>query len=93
MGTQLKFSTSFYPQTNGQLERTIQILENMLRAYVLDFKDNWMKHLYLVEFSNNNSYQASIGMTLFEALYVKKCCSPLFWSDKGESKIFGLELV
>ena len=60
MGTQLTMSTTFHPQTDGQLERTIHILEDMLRACLLDLKGSWEKHLPLVEFSYNNSYQASI---------------------------------
>jgi hypothetical protein len=61
LGTKLNFSTAFHPQTDGQSERTIQILEDMLRACVLDFKGSWIDHLNLVEFAYNNSYQASIG--------------------------------
>ena len=60
MGTKLMMSTAFHLQTDGQLERTIQVLEDMLRVYVLDLKGSWEKHLPLVEFSYNNSYQASI---------------------------------
>ena len=69
MGTQLTMSTTFHLQTDGQLERTIQVLENMLRACVLDHKDSWEEHLPLVEFTYNNSYQASIQMAPYEALY------------------------
>ena len=69
MGTQLTMSTAFHPQTYGQLERTIQVLEDMLRACVLDLKGTWEEHLPLVEFSYNNSYHASIQMTPYEALY------------------------
>jgi len=60
LGSKLKFNTAYHPQIEGQSERTIQILENMLRACVLDFKESWEDHLHLVEFSYNNSYQASI---------------------------------
>ena len=69
MGTKLLFSTAFHPQTDGQSERTIQTLEDMLRAYALDFGGRWDEHLYLVEFAYNNSYQATIQMAPFEALY------------------------
>ena len=72
LGTSLHFSITFHPQIDGQSERTIQTLEDMLRACVLEFKDSWVKHLSLVEFAYNNSYQASIGMALYEALYGKK---------------------
>ena len=77
MGTRLTMSTTFHPQTNGQLERTIQVLEDMLRACVLDHKGNWVEHLPLVEFAYNNSYQASIQMAPYEALYWRPCRSPL----------------
>ena len=93
MGTTLKFSTAFHPQSDGQSERTIQTLEDMLRACTLDFGGNWVRHLHLVEFSYNNSYQASIGMAPFEALYGRKCRSPLCWSEVGESSLLGPELV
>ena len=73
MGTQLNFSTAFHPQTDGQSERTIQTLEDMLRACVMEFKGSWDMHLSLMEFSYNNSYQSSIGMAPFEALYGRKC--------------------
>ena len=58
----MKFSTAFHPQTDGQAERTIQTLEDMLRACVIDFRGNWDDHLPLIEFSYNNSYHSSIGM-------------------------------
>ena len=77
LGTTLHFSTTFHPQTNGQSERTIQTLEDMLRACVLDFKESWAKYLPWVEFTYNNNYQASIGMAPYEALYGRKCKTPL----------------
>ena len=73
MGIQLMISTTFHMQTDGQSERTIQVLEDMLRACVLDLKGSWEEHLPLVEFSYNNSYQASIQMAPYEALYVRPC--------------------
>ena len=69
LDTRLLFSTVFHPQTDGQTERTIQILEDMLRACALDLKGNWEDHLPLVEFTYNNSYQSSIQMAPYEALY------------------------
>lgn len=93
LGTRLKFSTSFHPQTDGQSERTIQILEDMLRACILDFKGSWEDYLHLAEFSYNNSYQASIKMPPFEALYGRKCRSPLCWDSVGENRLLGPELV
>ena len=77
LGTTLHFSTAFRPQIDGQSKRTIQTLEDMLKACVLDFKGSWVKYLPLVEFAYNNSYQASIGMTLYEALYGRKCRTPI----------------
>lgn len=93
LGTQLKFSTAFHPQTDGQSERTIQILEDLLRACMLDFGGSWEDHLHLAEFSYNNSYHASIEMAPYEALYGRKCRSPSCWGDVGERQILGPELV
>ena len=93
MGTTLHFSTAFHPQTNSQSERTIQTLEDMLRACVLEFKDSWVKHLSLVEFAYNNSYQASIGMAPYEALYERKCRTPIYWDEVGERKLNDVELI
>ncbi|KAA0025924.1 putative polyprotein [Cucumis melo var. makuwa] len=93
MGTGLKFSTSFYPQTNGQSERTIQTLEDMLRACLLQLKGSWDTRLPLMEFAYNNSYQSSIGMAPYEALYGKPCRTPMCWNEVRERKLVGSELV
>nr|GFB57130.1 reverse transcriptase domain-containing protein [Tanacetum cinerariifolium] len=93
LGTQLDLSTAYHPETDGQSERTIQTLEDMLWACVIDFGSSWDKHLPLVEFSYNNSYHASINAALFEALYGQKCRSPICWSEVGESQLTGPELV
>ena len=93
LGTKLNFSTAFHPQIDGQSKRTIQILEDMLRACVLDFKGSWIDHLTLVEFAYNNSYQASIGMAPYEALYGRRRRSPIYWDEVGERKILGPEIV
>ena len=93
MGTRLTMSTTFHPQTDGQFERTIQVLEDMLRACVLDHKGSWEEHLPLVEFSYNNSYQASIQMAPYEALYGRPCRSPLCWTEVGESSITSPDLI
>ena len=93
MGTRLTMSTAFHPQTNGQSERTIQVLEDMLRACVLDHKHSWEEHLPLVEFTYNNSYQTSIQMAPYEALYQRPCRSPLCWTEVGESFITGPDLI
>ena len=86
-------STAFHPQTDGQSERTIKILEDMLRACVLDLKVSWEEHLPLVEFSYNNSYQVSIQMAPYKALYGRPCRSPIFWTEVGESSITGPYLI
>nr|GEW87551.1 putative reverse transcriptase domain-containing protein [Tanacetum cinerariifolium] len=93
IGTQLDLSIAYHPETNGQSERTIQTLEDMLRACVIDFGSNWDKHLPLVEFSYNNSYHASIKAASFEALYGRKYRSPVCRSEVGESQLTGPELV
>ncbi|GJX73446.1 putative reverse transcriptase domain-containing protein [Tanacetum coccineum] len=80
-GQVLDMSTAYHPQTDGQSERTIQTLEDMLRACVIDFGNGWVKHLPLVEFSYNNSYHASIKAAPFEALYGQKCRSPVCWAE------------
>ncbi|GKC81778.1 putative reverse transcriptase domain-containing protein [Tanacetum coccineum] len=81
LGTNLDMSTAYHPQTDGQSERTIQTLEDMLRACVIDFGNGWVRHLPLVEFSYNNSYHASIKAAPFEAFYSRKCSSPICWAE------------
>ena len=93
MGTRLTMSTTFHPQTYGQSEMTIQVLEDMLRACVLDHKGNWEELFPLVEFAYNNSYQASIQMAPYEALYGRPCRSPLCWTEVGERSITGPDLI
>ncbi|GJU09063.1 putative reverse transcriptase domain-containing protein [Tanacetum coccineum] len=78
---------------NGQSERTIQTLEDMLRAYVIDFGNGWDRHLPLVEFSYNNSYHTSIKAAPFEALYGRKCRSPVCWAEVGEAQLTGPEII
>ena len=92
-GTTLDFSIAFHPQTDGQSERTIQTLEDMLWACVLEFKDSWVKHFRLVEFTYNNSYQASIGMASYDALYGRKCRTPICWDKISERKLNDVELI
>ena len=93
LGTRLDMSTAYHPQTDGQSERTIQTLEDMLRACVIDFGGNWDAHLPLVEFSYNNSYHTSIKAAPFEALYGRKCRSPLCWAEVGDKHMTGPELI
>ncbi|KAL5773512.1 hypothetical protein ACOSQ2_013436 [Xanthoceras sorbifolium] len=93
LGTRLNFSTAFPPQMDGQSERTIQNLEDMLRACVMEFKGSWDTHLPLMEFAYNNSYQSSIGMASYEALYGRKCQTPVCWDEVGERKLIGPEII
>jgi transposase InsO family protein len=79
MNTKLNFSTAYHPQTDGQTERTNQVLEDMLRACALQHGGSWDKSLPYAEFSYNNSYQTSLKMSPFEALYGRKCRTPLCW--------------
>ncbi|GJQ94961.1 putative reverse transcriptase domain-containing protein [Tanacetum coccineum] len=93
LGTRLDMSTAYHPETDGQSERTIQTLEDMLRACVIDFGNGWEGHLPLIEFSYNNSYHASIKAAPFEALYGRKCRSPVCWAEVGDARLTGPELV
>ena len=86
-------STTFHPQTDGRSERTIQTLEDMLRACILDLKGSWEEHLPLAKFTYNNSYQASIQMAPYETLYGRPCQSPVYWTEVGEVSAIGSDLV
>ncbi|GJT37536.1 putative reverse transcriptase domain-containing protein [Tanacetum coccineum] len=93
LGTQLDMSTAYHPETDGQSKRTIQTLEDMLRACVIDFGKGWERHLPLVEFSYNNSYHASIKAAPFEALYGRKCRSPVYWAEVRDVQLTGPEII
>nr|GEY33855.1 reverse transcriptase domain-containing protein [Tanacetum cinerariifolium] len=93
LGTRLDISIAYHPQTDGQSKRTIQTLEDMLRACVIDFRNGWERHLPLIEFSYNNSYHASINAAPFEALYGRKCRSPICWAEIREAQLTGLEII
>jgi transposase InsO family protein len=93
MGTELNYSTPFHPQTDGQMERVNQVLEDLLRACVLTYGSDWEKSLSYAEISYNSSYQASLKMAPFEALYGRKCQTPLMWSKVGERTFFGLGTI
>ncbi|GKB00733.1 putative reverse transcriptase domain-containing protein [Tanacetum coccineum] len=93
LGTNLDMTIAYHLQTDGQSERTIQTLEDMLRACAIDFGKGWVNHLPLAEFSYNNSYHASIKATPFEALYGQKCHSPMCWAKVGQVQLTGPELV
>ena len=92
-GTTLNYSTAFHPATDGQTERTIQTLEDMLRACALDFQCSWEDILPLIEFSYNNSYQSSIGMAPYEALYGQRCRTPLYWDTGRSGVLVGPEMI
>ncbi|GKD19870.1 putative reverse transcriptase domain-containing protein [Tanacetum coccineum] len=93
LGTKLNMSTTYHPETDGQSERTIQTLKDMLRACVMDFGGSWDTHLPLVEFSYNNSYHKSIKCAPFKALYGRKCRSSVIWAEVGESQLTGPEIM
>ena len=93
MGTNIRFSTTFHPQTSGQVERVNQILEDMLRAWVISFGMKWEDFLPYAEFSYNNSFQASSGKAPFEILYGRKGRTPLNWSETGERQLLGNDLI
>jgi transposase InsO family protein len=93
LGTKLIHSSAYHPQTSGQTKRLNQILEDMLRACVLAYFGKWDECFPLAEFSYNNSYQESIKMAPFEALYGPWCRTPLNWSGPGERYFFGPDLV
>ncbi|GJS53368.1 putative reverse transcriptase domain-containing protein [Tanacetum coccineum] len=93
LGTQLDMSTAYHPETDGQSERTIQTLKDMLRACVIDFGKGWERHLPLVEFTYNNSYHASIKAAPFKALYGQKCRSPVCRAEVGDVQLTGPEII
>ncbi|CAN6712655.1 unnamed protein product [Malus baccata var. baccata] len=93
LGTKLLYNTAYHPQIDGQSERTTQMLEDMLRSSVLQFGDSRHDRLDLMEFSYNNSFHSSIGMSPFEALYGRSCRTPLCWSEIAERVLEGPEIV
>jgi len=93
MGTELRLSTAFHLQTDGQSERTIQTPEDMLRACALDSAGTWDHNLPLVEFAYNNSHHASIGMAPFEALYCRHCRTPVCWNEIGKREPSKVDLI
>jgi hypothetical protein len=93
LGTKLIRSSAYHPQTDGQTERVNQIPEDMLRACIIHYGTSWDKCLALAEFSYNNSYQSSLQMAPFDALYGRRCQTPLSWSETGERQIFEPDLV
>ena len=78
--TQLNFSTTFHPKTDGQSERLIKVLEDMLRGCVMEFTGSWDRYIPLMEFAYSNSYQSSFGIAPYEALYGLRCRTPVCWT-------------
>jgi len=93
LGTKLRLSSAYHPQIDGKTERIIQILENLLRACVLEQGVSWVECLPLIEFTYNNNFHSIIGMTPFEALYGRRCRTPLCWFESGESALLGPDVV
>jgi len=93
MGTKLCLSIAFHPQIDGQSERTIQTLEDMLRACALNYVGSWDQNLPLVKFAYNNSYHTNIGMVLYEFLYGRRCRTPVCWEEVGEIEPSNVELI
>nr|GEY90598.1 reverse transcriptase domain-containing protein [Tanacetum cinerariifolium] len=93
LGTRLDMSIAYHPKTDGQSERTIQTLDDTLRACMIDFRNGWERHLPLIEFSYNNSYHASMKATPFEVLYGRKCRSPICWAEVGDAQLTGPEII
>ena len=93
MGSKVKLSTSFRPQTYGQAQHTIHILEDMSRSCLIDFKGNWYDHLPLFEFAYNHTYHSSIQMSPYEPLYGRRCTSRIGWFEVGEDELIRPHLV
>lgn len=93
LGTELKFNTTFHLQIDSQSEHVIQVLDDMMKACVLNFQRSWEEHIPTIEFAYNNSYQASIGMAPFEALYGRRCRSLVCWTEVGERQLIGPEMI
>ena len=92
-GTNLNFSTTYHPQSDGQTERVNKVIEDMLRMYVMDKPSKWEDYLHLVEFAYNNGYQASLIMSPFEALYGRKCDTPVSWANPVDRVVLGPKLL
>jgi transposase InsO family protein len=93
LDTQLRFSSAYHPQPDGQTERVNQILEDMLRACALQYGRSWDNCLPYAKFYYNNSYQESLKMAPFDMLYGRRCRTPLFWSEARERKVFGPDIL
>jgi hypothetical protein len=91
--THLIHSSTYHPQTDGQIERVNQILKDMLRACMMEYPSSWDKNLSLAEFSYNNRYQESLKMAPFEVLYGHRFRTPLNWIELGEKVLFGPDII
>jgi hypothetical protein len=91
--TNLNFSTTYHPESDGQTERVNRVIEDILRMYVMDKPSRWEDYLHLVEFAYNNGYHASLKMSPFEALYGRKCNTPVSWDNLADREVVGLELL
>ena len=93
LGTKINFITAYHPQTDGQTERVNQVHEDMLRMYMMEKPSKWEDYLHLVEFAYNNGQQASLGMSPYEALYGRRCRTPVTWDNPVNKIMLGLEFV
>ena len=93
LGINLNFSTAYHPQTDGKIERVNQVLEDMIHMYVMDKPTKWEDYLHLVEFAYNNGQQASLGMSLCEALYGRRCRTLVTWDNLVNRIVLGPELL
>jgi hypothetical protein len=89
LGTKLDLSTTYHPQSDGQTKRVNKVLKDLLRAYVLTFDRDWESSLPYAKFSYNNIYQDNTKMSPFEALYGRRCQTPMMWSNVGEKTLEG----
>ncbi|KAH9324265.1 hypothetical protein KI387_004443, partial [Taxus chinensis] len=93
LGTKLNFSSAYHPETDGQTERVNQVLEDMLRMYCMDQQYKWEEYLPLVEFAYNNTYHSSLKMAPFEALYGRKCRTPVSWDSVEDRVVIRPEIL
>lgn len=93
LGTKLRLSNAYHPQTEGQTERTIQSLEDLLRACMLEQGGAWDSYFPLIKFTYNNSFHSSIGMALFKSLYRRRCMTPLCWYKLGDNVVLRSNIV
>jgi hypothetical protein len=92
-GTNLNFNTTYHPESVGQTKRVNQVIEDMLRMHVMDKPSKWEDYLHLVEFSYNKWYQIALKMSPFEALYGRKCNTPVSWDNPTDRVVIGLDLL